>query len=159
MKNVESQTSEMDERSFEVSLMTPDVIDHYWPGVEELLDADPELWNKAYTKADILERIRDTRIQVWAVFNGRVIRLIFFTQRYVSPNGVATLQIFWMFGNGVRDMLKLLDDVIDSFAAKLQCSRLEVTGRKGWERVLAPLGAEFQYSVWSRPVRNRSMRQ
>lgn len=133
--------------------MPPETVGHYWPELEQRLDEAPELWNRVYTKNDIRERILDQRIQVWAVFNGRIIRLVFFTQRYVAPNGIATLQIFWMYGEGVRQVLELLDAAVDKFAAKLDCQMLEVVGRKGWERVLAPLGAEYQCTVFSRPVR------
>jgi hypothetical protein len=58
-----------------------------------------------------------------------------------------------MYGTGLTEVMYLLDDTIDKFAAILDCQRLEVTGRKGLERLLAPLGAEYKFSTFSRPVR------
>lgn len=138
---------------FRVAYMTPELFDLYWPQMQVVLDLEPELWNKVFTKEIIRSRVHDKQIQAWVVFNGEMIRLVFFTQRYVAPNGTATLQIFWLYGTGLKEVMHLLDDVIDHFAATADCQRLEITGRKGFERLLAPLGAEYQYSVYSRPVR------
>jgi hypothetical protein len=150
---IQLQENENDERGLNVMLLPPQLFDHYWPELEQLLDIQPELWNEGLTKQNILDQVHSTEIQVWVVFKGRVIRLVFFTRRYVAPNGVATLQIFWMYGTGLTEVMYLLDDTIDKFAAILDCQRLEVTGRKGLERLLAPLGAEYKFSTFSRPVR------
>jgi hypothetical protein len=150
---IELQEPEHSSRGLEVAYLTPDLFEHYWEGIEELLDNDPTLWNAVFTKQNIRDRIKSMDIQAWAVFNGQVIRLVFLTQRLEAPNGIATLQIFWMWGIGLKEVLPLLDDTIDRFAARLDCQRLEVIGRKGFERLLAPLGAEYQCTVLSRPVR------
>lgn len=151
MLNMEEQ--EHEDRSLRVSYLTPELFDHYWPELSKVLDLEPELWNKVFTKQNIYDRVHNQEIQVWVVFNGQVIRLVFFTQRYVAPNGVATLQIFWMYGTGLKEVMYLLEDVVDRFAVALDCQRLEVTGRKGFERLLAPFKPEYQYTVFSRPVR------
>lgn len=91
-----------------------------------MLDIQPELWNEGLTKQNILDQVHSTEIQVWVVFKGRVIRLVFFTRRYVAPNGVATLQIFWMYGTGLTEVMYLLNDTIDKFAAILDCQRLKL---------------------------------
>lgn len=140
-------------RGLSVAYLTPKLFDYYWPQINEALDAEPELWDKAFTKENIYEGVHGSSIQPWVVFNGELIKLLFFTQRYMSPNGMFTLQVFWMYGTGLREVLPLIDTAIDQFAAMLNCSRIEVAGRKGWGRLLAPLGAEYQYSVYSRPVR------
>lgn len=142
-----------EEKCLSVAYLPPELFDHYWPEIEYLLDADPKLWNAIYTKQNILDRVKSMDIQVWVVFNGQVIRLVFFTERRVAPNGIASLHIFWMYGTGLKEVMYLLDEVIDKFATKLDCQRLSIFGRKGWERFLAPLGAEFQGCVYSRPVR------
>ena len=150
--NVEEQ--QFEDQSLKVAYLTPEMFDHYWPELSQVLDQEPELWNKYYSKQNIWDRVHNKEIQVWVVFNGQLIRLVFFTQRYVAPNGIATLQIFWMYGTGLKEAMYMLDGVVDKFASTLDCTRLEVTGRKGFERLLAPLGAEYQYSVFSRPVRS-----
>jgi hypothetical protein len=149
----ELQAYEQKSVGYEIAYLTPELFEHYWLGIEELLDNDPTLWNAVFTKQNIRDRIKTMEIQSWAVFNGQVIRLVFFTQRLQAPNGVATLQIFWMWGTGLKELMPLLDDTIDKFAATMDCQRLEVVGRKGFERLLTPLGAEFQCIVLSRPVR------
>lgn len=148
------QEVELVREGLRIAYMTPEMFDLYWPGIEQLLDQDPKLWNTMFTKQNIRDRVHGTEIQAWVVFNGQVIKLVFFTQRFVAPNGIATLQIFWMSGTGLKEVMPLLDDCIDRFAALMDCQRLEVVGRKGFERLLAPLGAEYQCTILSRPVRN-----
>lgn len=147
------QATEQEQEGLRIAYMTPELFDVYWPGIEQLLDQDPKLWNSMFTKQNIIDRVHSTDIQAWVVFNGQVIKLVFFTQRFVAPNGIATLQLFWMRGIGLKEVMPLLDDAIDKFAAMLDCQRLEVVGRKGFERLLAPLGAEYQCTILSRPVR------
>lgn len=136
-----------------VAYLTPEMVDFYWESLEQALDADPSLWNEMFTKQNIRDRIHNHEIQVWVVFNGSVITLVFFTQRYVAPNGIATLQLFWMWGTGLKDVVFMLEDTIDKFAARLGCTRLEIVGRPGFGRLLAPLGARFVNCIFSRPVR------
>ena len=150
---MELQHTPEEENRLQVAYLTPEMFEYYWPELQKILDMEPELWNKHYTKQNIYDRVHSKEIQVWVVFNGQIIRLVFFTQRYVSPNGIATLQIFWMYGVGLKEVMVLLEDVVDRFAAALDCTRLEVTGRKGFERLLAPFHPEYQYTVFSRPVR------
>lgn len=134
-------------------VMTEPVFMHYWPKIEQLLDAEPELWNYDLTKEQLYEGILAGRFQAWAVQDSEWLKVVFLTRLYESDNGTMTLQLWWMWGVELAKFLPLLEGVLNKRANELNCSRIEITGRKGWGRFLAPLGVQHLYSVYGRPVR------
>ena len=128
-------------------------IAHYWPQIEGALDEEPELWNQIYTKEQIAERLEAGQMQAFAVADTTVIRIVFFTQVFDTPIGERVLQLWWMKGEGIADAIPVIDSTMEHEANRLGCSRLEITGRIGWKRLMAPFGVQHLYSVYGRPVR------
>lgn len=142
MRTEDSEIFLLDEKQFE----------HYEKSIEAMLDEEPELWNKWFTKEGILERIRDKTIQPWVVTEvGGPIRAVFFTQILVGEIG-KVLQVFWMKGSLPKGALKCISLALDRFGSHHGCFRLNVNGRRGWERALHELGAEFECITLSRPI-------
>lgn len=126
---------------------------HYWPKLSDALDQEPGLWNCEYTKDGIYAAVLSAQIKVWVVSSGDTIHLAFMTRRCLPANEVPVLQVFWIWGNGFIPVISLIDMALDRVAGFLNCGRIEALGRKGFERVLKPLGYEHKYSCFSRPVR------
>lgn len=133
-------------------MLNPEQIQYYWPKIQDALDAEPELWQHSFTKDSLLARSLAGKIQVWAVSSDDLIHLCFMTQVYTMPAN-NFLQIFWMYGEGLKSTLPMIDVIMDKFAIANNCQMIEVVGRKGFERILKPFGAEFMCSTYSRPVR------
>ena len=127
--------------------------DLFWPQVERLLDARPELWNRAFTKETLFEWIMSNRMQLWVVHTKNVVRLAMLTQFYVTPTSNVG-QVWWAQGEGLRAMLPMLSLMLEKFAGERGATRVEVVGRKGLEKVLAPLGFEFESATYSRKIRH-----
>ena len=127
-------------------------ISHYWDSIAQCLDATRPLWEDAFTKDSILARAIAGKIQIWVISRDGVLDLAFMTQAYRSDVR-KVLQIFWMYGEGLREMLPLIALVLDQFATTIQAEVLEVTGRPAFVRLLAPLGGEFKAVTISRQVR------
>jgi hypothetical protein len=136
----------------ECYLLNAEQFRFYWPQIEECLDADPLLWNTVYTKEAIVSGVLEQRLQMWAVCDIDSIHVVFMTHMVLNPAG-RVLEVVWMFGRGAMDALYVIDAVLDSFAASQGCDTIKVTGRRGWDRVLRPLGVEYISSSWMRPVR------
>lgn len=130
---------------------------HYWPEIERCLDAKPELWNAALTKEEIHRCVSNGAMQLWAVCDKEAINVAFMTQILESP-AVRYLQIWWMYGKGLIPALPCLDLAIDDYMREVGCVRLEVVGRKGFERILRPLGFKYEHSTFSRPLKERQRR-
>lgn len=136
----------------EVFLLDKAQCEHYWSDISDSLDAEPELWNKWFTKAGILKRIREETMQAWVICEvGGPIRAVFLSQILISELG-KVLQVFWIRGELPEGALKCISLTLDSFGTHHGCYRLYVNGRRGWERHLAGLGAEFESITLSRPI-------
>lgn len=136
-------------------LLTREQINHYWNKISFALDDEPELWNRAYTKEDLQSHALAGLIQVWVVDTNEVLHICFMTERCNMPNGLGVLRVFWMWGENLLETIELIDLAIDKLAAYVNCSYVEVAGRKAFEKLGKPLGYKYEYSVLSRPVREQ----
>jgi hypothetical protein len=138
----------------EVFLLNRSQCEHYWTNINQVLDEEPELWNKWFTKEGILRRIQEESIHAWVVCEkDGPIKAMFFSQILVSELG-KVLQVFWLKGELPEGALKCISLTLDRFGSYHGCYRLYVMGRRGWERRLAGLGAEFESVTLSRPILN-----
>lgn len=133
-------------------LKNAEEIAHYWPELERCLVETCTLWQDSFTKDSILARAIAGRIQIWVVSRNEVLDLAFMTQVYQTDVS-RILQVFWMFGQGLAEVLELIGLVLDEYAAVVQATKLEVVGRPAFVRLLRPLGADFQYVTCGRNVR------
>lgn len=131
-----------------VHFLKPDQFDHYWPDFEKALDADPSLWNEDFSKESIRSGVLNETIQPWVVLEGEKIRVAFLTQRFVTRHNEMTLHVFWMVGHGLPKLAPLIAASLRYFAVELNCTKALITGRKGFEKLLKPLGMEYKYSVY-----------
>lgn len=136
----------------ELFLLNRAEIQRYWGQIERALDEQPELWNGAWTKDDLLANAIAGNVQVWALSVDNVLTLVLMTQFY-STFTTKYLQVFWAFGENLIETASLLDGAFDYFAAQHGASKFEVVGRKGFERVLRPLGFSPTCVTFMRDVR------
>ena len=136
----------------EVFQYTGEQIEAHWPSIDEALEADTSLWDSMYSKLALMEGFQSGFIQLWGVSSSDAVHALFMTRVFEVPAG-KTVQLFWMFGREVVSQLGNLDTVMDRFAASAGATRIEIVGRKGWEKLLKPLGFEFATISVARPVK------
>lgn len=137
----------------DVQRLTPEQVSIFWPQIEGALDADPELWQGAFSKEMMLAGVEHGAAQVWAVGKDGAVYFVMLTQIFNTPVD-RVLQVVWAWGNGLKRALPQLDAEVDRFAEKAGCQRIEVIGRKGFEKLLRPLGFQFQCATYSRDVQS-----
>lgn len=136
----------------EIFLLDLKKVEHYWKDIEASLDAQPELWDKWFTKESLFERIQTEIIQVWTVCEkDGPIMAVFFTQILIADIG-KILQVFWMRGTMPDGAVKCISLALDRFGQHHGCVRLAVIGRKGWERMLRNFGGVVDSISMSRPI-------
>lgn len=128
-----------------------------WPHISEMMDRVPHTWTDL-TKDEVENRALVGGIQVWGVGDEKAIRMVLFTQIAVYSTGKA-LQVLWAAGQGrihekARDSV---DYTLTEFAKDQGCSRIDIIGRAGWEKLLAPIGFKREAIILSRPVIHRGM--
>jgi hypothetical protein len=136
----------------EVFLLDKSQCEHYWMEIEKALDDEPELWDKWFTKKGIKQRILEETMQAWVICEkDGPVTAVFLSQLLIGELG-KVLHVFWLKGELPEGALKCISLTLDRFGSYHGCYRLYVNGRKGWERRLAGLGAEFESVSLSRPI-------
>lgn len=135
-----------------VYLLDEDQLALYWPCIDEWLNADDH-WQYLTTKETLQQQLLDKTMQAWVAGDTKMLRLVVFTQVRDLPTG-KVLCVWYAAGFDVEILVSLLEEAFQVFARATGCSRIEVSGRKGWERLLAPLNVNFLCSTWWIPVRN-----
>jgi len=152
MEQIQEQVAPVSRTASIYMLGTVGEISHYWPELERCLDETRELWQDTFTKDSILARAIAGRLQIWVVCRDEKIDLVFMTQAYQTDVS-KVLQVFWAYGEGLREVLDLIGLGLDKYAAMIEATKLEVVGRPAFVRILRPLGADFQYVTCGRDVR------
>lgn len=128
-------------KSYSVRQLLVQELDIYWDAMLIELRKIRHVWDVWWTEETLYEMIVADGIQVWVVGDDNSFHLVVFTQvRDYPANSI--LFIMLMFGNKLSKSLPFLQAVLEDYADKTGCTMVEAVGRKGWERVLRPLGFE-----------------
>lgn len=135
----------------EIELITPDKIDYYWPLMAQELDHIPHTWGRM-TKQSMYERIQEGALQVWGIGEeGSAIELVVMTQ-FVNYDTGRVFQIVHAFGRNLMHWLPLLAATFEKTAWQAGCREIEVIGRDGWKKILAPHGFRQESIVLSKKI-------
>ena len=135
-----------------IYLLDQKQVEHYWPRIEAELLAEPELWSNWWTLEALFAGMLNDTIQVWVISNpDEKLTAIFMTQILTAPAG-RVLQVFWMRGKIPDGAINRISLTLDHFGKHHNCFRLCVAGRKGWERLLRPIGAQLDTIILTRPI-------
>ena len=96
-----------------------------------------ELSGNEYTVDDVLKQIEDDHAIFYPFKNGAS---VFKVQLYPQRR---TLCI-WLAGGEMDANLEAVMEAAEYHAKKHECDGIEVSGRKGWEKVLKPYGYEHK---------------
>lgn len=147
------QGRERAKRAAEIFLLSTAQFEHYWPNIEGLLDLNPSLWETFNTKESIYDKVCEGQYQVWVVCDGEAgpITTVFFTEILQFERG-RDLHLFWSYGVEALRAPECVEAAVETFARHHDCEALMLTGRRGWERVLKPLGWQFEAVVLRKPI-------
>lgn len=137
---------------FVVEYLAPPYADAQWPMIERELDKVPHIWQGRWTKDTLLTAILHQRMQLWVAGKDGVYHVVVFTQIALFPEG-NILEVVLAFGNNFLEALPTLEATLDKFAQSQNCVQIDVIGRGGFERLLAPYGFKRSSVVVSRAVK------
>ncbi len=98
-----------------------------------------------HTIEDVERQIAEGRLQFWPGMRCAVVTEIVEYPRLKALN-------FFLIGGELDELLTQMHPVIVEWAKALGCTRVASTGRKGWERVLRPLGYGKTLSMMLKPI-------
>jgi len=137
-------------------LMSQVNIERFWPQMVHELNRVPHIWNKWWTLEALRGQALGGGIQMWGVSHGRSIQMVVCSVLVDFPAGRA-LQVFLAFGNSMDESLPTVVATLENFALSMDCKRVEVVGREGWEKVLARHGLKYEHSTLSIDLSKRSV--
>lgn len=140
--------------NWQVIPIPPSEILNCWQQIEASLDHDPEVWNVLDTKESIQRNLLHGLSVAWATFYGDRHLSMMMTRILDFPSGVRVLSIWFMAGELDRS-LPIMSDAIRAYAIRIGAHHVEVEGRRGWAKVLAPYGFKETRVTLRAPVMER----
>lgn len=147
-------TSMEDERSIlDASLIQRHFIRQLWPQVAPLLTRATELSHGRYDIADLYGKLlKDDNWHLWAVYepDGTVVAAI--TSMFLHYPQGKFLSGQFLGGNRLEDWKDLFCDIFERWGRDNQCVAIELTGRAGWAKALAPNGYDEVYRTYQKDL-------
>jgi hypothetical protein len=126
--------------------MTPTQINAVWGKVVEDLLKFPETWQETETVDSIYASLQAGQLQLWCLTTEmQTLQMVLMTRINQEARGLVW-QIVWAVGHNPQ-LSVLSIAAMEDVARAHGCYRLEVVGRKGWERVLRDSGYRWGYQV------------
>jgi hypothetical protein len=100
---------------------------------------------------DVLMEVRLGQAQLWVAMEADTLYGAAITYLRVYP-GMKAVFIGWLGGAEADRWLDLFDEAIQRWGVENGCRRLELAGRKGWERMAARYGARLQQVVMEKEI-------
>ena len=107
-------------------------VEFIWSQVAPLLE---KALDETYTIKDILYGLANDRMQLFISWNDNKVESAVVTEIAQYPQS-KVLRYFLAGGTNLENWLERIQEVIEKFAKKENCTHLEVAGRKGWVKKL-----------------------
>ncbi len=121
-------------------------IEQVWDDVKPMLLQALVYADTKYNADDILSALIKGHMQLWLVFDNNGDTCAFCITRIINYPQEKRAAILFTSGHDVMKWVHF-NEVICAWAASNGCSTLEVYGRPGWEKLLAPFGYEKIHTV------------
>jgi hypothetical protein len=135
-----------------VELMDIVRIEHYWPQIKEALQRVEPEHLRGITSSWLLGKALANEIQIWGVGDEERIDLLLLTSLNQELSGEKVLRVVLLFGQLLDEHLFEGLKGVHCLAKHEGCARIEVHGRRGWERKLRKFGYTLTSVVLECPV-------
>lgn len=116
-----------------------------WERCKHWIEAALPYCYGTHTIEDVERQIVEGKLQFWPGERCAVVTEIVGYPRLRALN-------FFLVGGDLSELLEKMEPAIVAWAKALGCTRVAQTGRKGWGRILAPLGYQTTLSVMIRDL-------
>lgn len=125
-------------------------LDMVWHLVQPLLERSLAEGDGEFSLDDMYQMLVERRAQLYVLGNGSEVNTILISMIEVYPQFSALL--VWAFAGVDIEAAKEHEQVLVRFAQERGIKKIRWLGRKGFERVMKPLGYEAKYVVMSKDV-------
>ena len=121
-------------KTLKAQIVQPEDVAYIWEEVAPLLDKVKEHTEGELETDDFLEPLTHGDMQLWMATEESDVRAVMITQIITYPQK-RVLRIISLAGEDIEEIRSFLE-MIEGFAVKLECTALEMWGRKGWKKLL-----------------------
>ena len=121
-------------KTLKAQIVQPEDVAYIWEEVAPLLDKVKEHTEGELETDDFLEPLTHGDMQLWMATEESDVRAVMVTQIITYPQK-RVLRIISLAGEDFEE-IRSFQEMIEGFAVKLECTALEMWGRKGWKKLL-----------------------
>ncbi len=131
----------------EVTLVDPGYLDLIWDEASAVLGRSIKTAHGRYSMDHIAHEILSGEQHLWLVFDGDKNVTSALTTKFVSYPGKRLLAGQFLGGENIMLWRDQMLETLERWALDNDCDGMEMTGRRGFERVLGPHGWTPEYTV------------
>jgi|TARA_R100000687_G_C6321948_1_gene105460 hypothetical protein len=132
-------------------LVMPEDVAYVWDKVHPFLDRVQEHTEGELNSEDFLEPLTHGDMQLWIFTKDNEVHSVMVTQIIDYPQK-KILRVISLAGESFEE-IKYFQENLEVFALKMECSALELWGRKGWKKLLPDWNDT--YIVYTKDLKSR----
>lgn len=124
-------------------LVPTEHVHQWWPLVSPFLQPAVDITKGRWSMSALLDMIQDDQASLWICHHPEhKLEAALVTQVVEYPTGKLMLSVLFLGGEGLPSFLPSVVEKLVSFALYRGASGIELQGRPGWVRSLAPYGVK-----------------
>ena len=140
----------------QVSLVDHNYVSAIWNQVEPILGKSLLTAHGRYTMKSILREIVNFEQHLWVVFDDDKKIIAALTTRFVNYPDKRLLAGQFLGGEKIMQWRDPMLETLERWAKDNNCDGVEMTGRKGFTKVLAPHGWTPEYTVFEKMFKEKN---
>ena len=140
----------------QVSLVDHNYVSAIWDQVEPILGKSLSTAHGRYTMKSILREIVNFEQHLWIVFDDDKKIIAALTTRFVNYPDKRLLAGQFLGGEKIMQWRDSMLETLERWAKDNNCDGVEMTGRKGFTKVLAPHGWTPEYTVFEKMFKEKN---
>jgi len=140
----------------QVSLVDHNYVSAIWDQVEPILGKSLLTAHGRYTMKSILREIVNFEQHLWIVFDDDKKIIAALTTRFVNYPDKRLLAGQFLGGEKIMQWRDSMLETLERWAKDNNCDGVEMTGRKGFTKVLAPHGWTPEYTVFEKMFKEKN---
>lgn len=137
--------------TYRVYLVPPSEVSEYWPEAIDLLRPAIEQSGGRMTEKDVLHDIITGVEHLWIIFEDEAVVAACSTTINVYPSK-RVLNVLFLGGDGFNNWVGELDQKLSEFCLFVNCSAMELIGRRGFKRAVQQLGWTEEYTLFQKEI-------
>jgi len=137
-----------------ISIVPMEYLPFVWDDAEAHLRRFEKYSSGDYDVEEIWNEIQKGHQQLWIYVNDESEMIGAWTTRVFETPSKKLVEVFAVGGSNIltRENTREVMSMVEEFGKKNGCSVVQISGRRGWKKVLAPLGYEEKSIVIEKEI-------